>query len=96
MNGKTALNILIITLHIIIFSFCTDKKEFSNAGKIAAGQYIIGCTGGSSEVCKSGCDSKCGIGAVPLTTQKLDCAKICSDDCTRNCSTIFLFILNSK
>ncbi|HMV78677.1 MAG TPA: hypothetical protein PKA14_12155 [Leptospiraceae bacterium] len=87
--------LFIITVSIL-FTFCTDTKEYDNARRIAAGQYILGCTGGTVEICRSGCDARCGVGIAPLTTQKLDCAKFCSDDCTRNCGGIFLFFLNSK
>lgn len=88
--------IFLISFIIAAFISCSDSREYDNAKRIAALQYAVGCNGGSSEICKSGCDPKCGIGTLPLTTAKMDCAKICSDDCTRSCSTIFLFILNSK
>lgn len=87
--------IIVIVLAFITIT-CADNKSYSEARKIAVTQYIFLCTGGSSNSCKTSCDSKCGIDSTPLNSNKLDCAKSCIDDCNRNCNSVLLFLLNTK
>lgn len=86
----------IFFLLILFCIVCADDKSYNEARKIAITQYALSCTGGSINSCKNSCDGKCGIDATPVTSAKIDCSKTCTDECSRNCNTILLFLFNTK
>ncbi|MBP7284675.1 MAG: hypothetical protein KBA66_24025 [Leptospiraceae bacterium] len=88
--------IILVAASIFLLYQCTEDKSYKDAQNIALTQYVFSCTGGSIQSCKLSCDGKCGIDSTSITSSKIDCVNICTEDCNRNCNTILLFLFNTK
>ncbi|MBE7413156.1 MAG: hypothetical protein L6Q54_12005 [Leptospiraceae bacterium] len=84
---KRNLTISIIILFVAFYS-CSENKSQTKEKRIEKVMitYLLSCTGGSLEACRTGCGPTCGIPVgSALTAAALPCVTSCQSTCSSNC-----------
>lgn len=77
----------LITLILLTLN-CSENKSQTKEKRIEKVMltYLINCTGGSLEACKTSCGNSCSVpSGGSVTTATLPCVSSCQTTCSSNC-----------
>jgi len=85
---KSTVSLIQILAIVALLAYCSENKSQTKEKRIEKVMmtYILNCTGGSLDACRTACGSSCGISeGGALTASALPCVTSCQSTCSSNC-----------